>query len=231
MRLVMVFLLLVLYHVLIRLLGKLITRKTRLQDFQKLLFLTPFSIAITSLFIYITGLSLKEAGLTLGDPEKGFLMVLVLGLPIAVISAISIFFIPESEIRKLRYGRPRTMVSQLLYVWIFVGIVEELLYRGFLQVNLQNVISGDFLTISYATIISSVIFVAIHIGNIFLGGETLRQFIAMLPGRLVVALVLGYTFQISESLLYPIIIHNLIDGLNMSFLIYRKKKIFTNDLT
>lgn len=230
MKLITVFLLLVLYHVSMRLLGKLVTRKTRLQDFQKLLFLTPFSIAITYLFIHITDLSFEKAGLTFGDPEKGFLIVFILGLPIAVISAISIFFIPESEIRKLRYGRSQTMVSQLLYVWIFVGIVEELLYRGFLQGNLQKVISGEFLTVGYATIVSSIIFVAVHLGNIFLGGETLRQFVAMLPGRLIVALVLGYTFQISGSLLYPIIIHNLIDGLNMSLLIYRKKKIFDKNL-
>jgi len=43
-------------------------------------------------------------------------------------------------------------------------------------------------------------------------GETVAEALIQLPGRMVITLILGITFQLTGSLLFPIIIHNVFDG-------------------
>ncbi len=213
-----------LYFMSMRLVNDFLDRFRRLYGFKKLVASAPFSIMAGILIITISPVSFVEAGFSLGNYSIGLKTVLLAGFPVAVFTAISIFFASEESIRKVRYGSTVGIRYQLLYSWLIVGIVEELLFRGFLQSSLDVFLTGSFLMINYSVILSSVVFVFMHIGNMFMGLESRGQFIGQIPMRFLVSLILGFSFQLSGSLLYSIIIHNLIDGLNMSVLIYRKKR-------
>jgi len=126
------------------------------------------------------------------------------------------------ELHKVRYGEKGSNWG-FAYVWVFVGPVEELFYRGFVRGTISGLLDGKILFLSYATLISSFIFVIVHAFNVFRGDETWEAFLSTLPTRTLAALVLGYSFQVSDSIIYPILIHNVIDGLNFSVLLYRKR--------
>lgn len=229
MRLIVTITILLLNIVIVRSMGSFFEKKVHLRGFKNMVVMSPFSIGLAVIYIYITGLNPDEAGLSFGEALPGLLSIVLLGIPAVVLSAIALFHTDESEIRKIRFGISLKSKYQFIYAWFLVGPVEELMYRGFLQGNLQNLFEGEIFTIGYATIISSLVFTLIHAFNVLTRQETWIQYLQQIPGRLLISLILGYSFQISRSLIYPIIIHNLIDGINMTIIVYRKKKAFEKD--
>ncbi len=220
--------LLLTYRFIIKKVGLIIDKKMNVKRFKKLVFLVPVSILISIILIKLIGLSFENAGFILGNVNAGTKSIFYIGLPLAIISAGLVFTIPNDKLETVKYGE-RKNKWQFIYVWIFVGFVEEILYRGFIQGTLNTIFDGDVFFFTYATILSSVIFVIIHIDNVLNGDETWEIYISMIPTRLIAALVLGYSFQVSKSLIFPIIIHNLIDGLNLSIIYYRKKLLISNN--
>jgi len=220
----LLFLFLISHILIIRFLGKALERKMRLRGFALLLFISPFSISLSFLFAKFSGLDFQELGISFGDFIPGLLLI-ALSIPLALVSFFSILRAPAVWIMRIRYGSVNKATPQLLYSWLVVGIVEELLYRGFFQGGLSKYIKMSFLTVELATVIASLVFVLVHIGNVLVKAESLRNFQRDFVPRLLASFILGYSFQISHSLLYPIIIHNLLDGLTMTGLIYRKRKI------
>ncbi len=204
--------------------GKILERKTTFRGFTLLLVLSPLNISLTLFFAAVIGLSPQELGMTIGNFAWGISFV-GLSIPLALISFYSILRAPAVWIMRIRYGNVSRPVPQLVYSWLVVGIVEELLYRGFFQGSLSKHLELSFLTVEVSTVIASFVFVFVHLGNVLMKAETFRNFRRDFLPRLLASFILGYTFQISHSLLYPIIIHNLIDGLTLTGLIYRKKQI------
>lgn len=191
--------------------------------------MAPLSVVLSLLLIKVIELPLTEAGLTLGRTGAGLKSVLYIGLPLALISSALVFTTPKEELDQVKYGNQKDIWT-FIYVWILVGPVEELLYRGFVQGTLSTLIKGKLFYFSYATIIASVIFVLAHVTNVYTKNESWRSFFSMVPTRFIAAMVLGFSFQVSDSLLYPIIIHNLIDGFNLSVLTYRKQELKNENL-
>lgn len=215
---------LILHVLIIRLFGKALERKTHLRGFTLLLVLSPFSISLSLLFARFSGLSFQELGVTFGNYIPG-IFIIALSIPMALFSFFSILRAPAVWIMRIRYGNVDKSRPQLVYSWLVVGIVEELLYRGFFQGGLSKYIKTSFFTVELATVIASLVFVFIHIGNVLVKAESFRNFRKDFIPRLIASFILGYSFQISHSLLYSVLIHNLLDGLTMTGLIYRKKKI------
>ncbi|MGC9383463.1 MAG: CPBP family intramembrane glutamic endopeptidase [Kosmotogaceae bacterium] len=199
-------------------------RKKKLNPYKIVVIISPLNILLILFFAYLTDLNLKQMGFALGNPYLGILMILIV-LVYVFISVRSILKAPSKEIRKIRYGITSNRIYQYLYGWVIVGIVEEFLFRGYLQGNLDSFFNESFLTVRISTLLASGIFVLIHTGNVISRFETRKQFFKQLPLRLFGALLLGYTFQITDSLIYPVIMHNLIDGSSMTAIIYRKQKI------
>ncbi|MFO7881237.1 MAG: CPBP family intramembrane glutamic endopeptidase [Kosmotogaceae bacterium] len=199
-------------------------RKRRLNPYKIVVFISPLNIFLILFFAYLTGLEAEKMGFTQGKPLTGLLMILIV-LVYVFVSVRSILKAPSREIRKIRYGITSNKIYQYIYSWIIVGIVEEFLFRGFLQGNLDRYFNGSFLTIRFSTLLASGLFILVHAGNVFSRFETWKQFLKQLPLRLFGTLLLGYTFQITESLIYPIIMHNLIDGSTMTAVIYRKEQM------
>jgi len=222
---IIILILLLLTHIfIIQKSGNILSKKYGIKGFKKSVFLFPLSIILTVIIVKLSGLAFFEAGMILGNIDKGLESIYLIGLPVAIFSASLVFAVPQKKLKEIKYGDKKNYY-QIIYVWVIVGFVEEILYRGFVQGYLNKIVDGKLLFLSYATIISSLIFVLVHIINVYKKEETLNAFLNMIPTRLVVALVLGYSFQISNSIIYPIIIHNLIDGMNFTVLTYRKKKL------
>ncbi len=223
------FIALLLSHIIIiKTLKNKILNKKFSQVFKMKVIMAPISILLSLLIIKVIELPLDEAGLTLGNISAGFKSIMYIGLPLAIISSSLIFLAPKKELDELKYGN-QSDIWTFIYVWVLVGPVEEILYRGFVQGTLSNLVEGKIFYISYATIIASLIFVLAHITNVYSNNESWESFLGMIPTRFIAALVLGFSFQISKSLIYPIIIHNLIDGFNLSVLTYRKQKLKNED--
>lgn len=227
MKFIFMIILLIVQWVLVKKVGLILLNKLNIKGFKKKVFLAPLNIILSIIIIKAIGLSFEEAGFILGDIKEGLKSIYLIGLPLAIISAGLIFTIPKENLKEVTYGQKQSK-WQFLYVWIIVGFVEEILFRGFVQGTLNTILNGHIFFFSYATILSSVIFVFIHITNVIYKNETWKAFLSMIPTRFIAALVLGYSFQVSESLIYPIVIHNLIDGLNLSILYYRKKMLINN---
>ncbi|WP_113075221.1 CPBP family intramembrane glutamic endopeptidase [Petrotoga sp. 9PW.55.5.1] len=217
--------LILLYYLIIYLFGKKIFRKVGF-------YLTNFSLAIVGvilsiILIYFSDITFHQAGFQIGHIKKGTTMVII-SLIILLSSLISMRKMKYSDLLKVPYGSYKNNKILLVYVWTLVGPSEEFFYRGFIQGNLRMLINGSILTIEYATLIATLIFVIAHVNNFLVGKENKEQFLSLLPGRIIMGLILGYTFQVSESLLYPVLIHSLSDGITISYLIFLKKR-YLND--
>ena len=103
----------------------------------------------------------------------------------------------------------------LIYLYFLAGTFEELIFRGFLQNKLNLYMHGNIYIFSYSNIIVSTIFVLIHSINIFSGFENFKKFIKFLPGRIIFSLILGLSFQYTESVIFGIIIHNFTNAVNI----------------
>lgn len=160
----------------------------------------------------------KQFGLTLQNIHEGLWLILLLGLPFAALYSCGAFFF----IRKSQNGKITTLdalknrsdrIGAIVYTFTMPGIGEEMLYRGLIQGYLSVSMTGFILLGSFpllhSTIIASVIFILVHLYTM---GETMMEAIIQLPGRTIITLILAITFQLTGSLLAPIIIHNIFDG-------------------
>jgi len=213
--------LMVLYYLLIYSIGRVLLK--RRGTLSGNLILGIFSIAISIFLIYLSAIDFQQAGFQVGNLNKGLVMIaissaLILG------SILGMRKMSLSDLMNIPYGNFRNNKIILLHVWLVVGPSEELFYRGFVQGNLRMMLDGTIFSFEFATIVATIVFVLAHLNNFFYGRENFKQFISLLPGRIIMGLILGYTFQISNSLIYPIIIHTISDGLTISCLIFLKRK-------
>ncbi|RMA71502.1 hypothetical protein C8D75_1388 [Petrotoga olearia] len=186
-----------------------------------------FSIAISIFLIYLSTINFQQAGFQVGHLKKGFFMVLI-SFILILGSIVSMRKMSYSDLMNIPYGNFKNNKIILLHVWLVVGPAEELFFRGFIQGNLRMILQGSIFSIEFATIIATIFFVLAHFNNLFFGRENIKQFISLLPGRIIMGLILGYTFQITNSLIYPIIIHTLSDGLTITYLIILKRRFINN---
>ncbi|APT72000.1 CAAX protease [Thermosipho sp. 1063] len=182
--------------------------------------LSPITILYSITFAYILKINIKEMGFQIGDLKTGLTFIAIFGIPIFILSYIFAKKAKKEEIENFSYLKIRSK-WQIIYVFFFVGLTEETFFRGLIQTYLNKSINL-FISIT----LTSVIFSLFHILNVKTKNETFRVFLQLFPIRFVISLILGYTFQLSKSLIYPAIIHNLMDGitlLTIQKIIYNKR--------
>lgn len=178
-----------------------------------------FSLAVMSL------LDFKEQfGLTLQNVNESFWLILSVGLPFAVLFSGGAFIfmrkgqtgktpMPSQEWMK----NPSDRVGHIVYCFTMNGLGEEMFYRGLIQGYLSMHILGFIIVGSFplmhSTLLVSILFILVHLENVKNKDETMAEYMLMLPYRTVFALIFGITFQLTGSLLAPIIIHNVSNGL------------------
>jgi membrane protease YdiL (CAAX protease family) len=181
-----------------------------------------FPTQIMTFFLTLVAMGLlgfkKEFGLTLQNTNEGLWLFVSLGLPFAILYSVGAFFF----LKKSQNGNmlsldflknPTDRIGTVIYTFTMPGVGEEILYRGIIQGYFSANITGSILLgsfpLMYSTIIASTIFILVHLYTM---GETVAEALIQLPGRIVITLILGITFQLTGSLLFPIITHNVFDG-------------------
>jgi len=113
------------------------------------------------------------------------------------------------------------ILGMMSFQWIFVGFFEEPITRGLVQVPLMNELRGSVRILRWnfhaGSLITAIIFGLGHLGpHMFFGGS----WFTLLP-HLVFATLYGlgssYVYQQTRSLVGPILMHNLTDGLIYTF--------------
>jgi hypothetical protein len=108
---------------------------------------------------------------------------------------------------------PRSVAGWSFFQGVYVGPTEEILFRslliGYLASELPGAVSLGRLTISWATVVATILFGLAHLpGNL---GNPWRQDLFSVAYASTLGLVYGYWFERSRSLLVPAIAHNVTD--------------------
>ena len=156
--------------------------------------------------IYQKDLSIiKLFGITRAKLLKYTLMGLVIGLPLGMGEYAILRPEPAFPTFEIRY-----LLRDMLYMFLFVGIAEELLFRGLIQLDLTEVFGWK-----WALFAASALFAIMHLtwrsmpelGFVFIAG-----------------VVLGVVYWKTKSLVAPIVLH----GANNVMLVAIAPYIFAN---
>ena len=115
----------------------------------------------------------------------------------------------------LEMNGPWDLTLNLLIVAVIPAICEELFFRGVMQEELNRHLSNPYVGI----ILTSIVFSAIHM--------SVEGFTA----RILLGLVLGYTYHYTKSLWYPILLHLFNNGLQVLALYFSGENIKEMDPT
>jgi len=162
-----------------------------------------------------------EFGLTLRNVNESLWLLLLLA-PFAIFYSLGAYlFIKKNKgaISMEWMKNPLDRKGTIIYCFTMNGIGEELFYRGLLQGSLSTGLTTFIPFVSfnlmYSTIVVSILFILVHFENVINKDETKWEFFLNLPYRVIIAFILGVTFQITGSLLAPIIIHNISNGFSI----------------
>ena len=103
---------------------------------------------------------------------------------------------------------PAEALVVLLIMFVLAGLLEELLFRGYLQTKLAAVIGGGVRGISVSIVLASLIFAAYHIPRIIVEGTPDETTAVMyLAGLTVSGLVYGLLYEWTQNLWIPVFVH------------------------
>ncbi len=141
--------------------------------------------------IYQKDLSLKEIfGFHRGKLLKWALIGLVIGIPTGIVEYLVLRPAPVAPTFELKY-----MLRDMVYMFLFVGVGEELLFRGFIQVDLEKVFGWR-----WALFGASLMFAVMHL--------TWRS-VPELVFVFFAGVILGALYLKSKSLLPSILMHGM----------------------
>jgi membrane protease YdiL (CAAX protease family) len=174
---------------------------------------------------------LKNYGFSLASKNLKIKLSLILGIFLGLIGII-LDHLPEliSGVQfKPSHPYPLTAVNilgMMTFQWIFVGIFEETITRGLMQTYLMEKLNGVVTLYKWdfhiGSIITAVLFGVGHFGpHLFFGGSWLTL-IPHLLFATAFGLCSSYIYQETKSLVGPILMHNIIDGLlySVDYLFY-----------
>jgi membrane protease YdiL (CAAX protease family) len=180
-------------------------------------FLIPFV-----LICYITKGRLGEYGFNLKQKPPVFTHRRMLGLGALFGLLISLKYVPQvAENTPVDVPQPITLVSVLgnmSFQWIVVGLSEETMFRGLIQTYLMNSLRGYVRVFGHdlhiGTVIGAILWGAFHFVNIIV--MPLRPVVFTVILTTVAGLCMGYAYQETHSLLTTIIVHNTIFGVPLT---------------
>lgn len=140
------------------------------------------------------------------------LIFLGIGIGIAVLVSLASYMAVKagfgegynSLVAKKRSDKVLTLLTFLF----LVGPAEDIFFIGFILNILLEKLGW------IAILVYVLIFILYHYANVLSGVEKLKEFLATMPLRLLVAIILGLSFYFTKSLIYGFIIHNAVDTLS-----------------
>ncbi len=176
---------------------------TSIQIFAKSIVMVVFNIVV----LFLLGLLTVEL-FTFLNVTKGLIFVVV-GLVGAFLVALLSYFAIKAGYGE-GYGvvlakSPIEQVLTWLTFLVLVSLAEDLFFLGFVQNLLQERMGWG------AIVVYVGLFTLYHYANVLSGVEKKEEFLGTLPVRLLAATLLGVSFYSTGSLIYGIIIHNMVD--------------------
>jgi len=151
------------------------------------------------------------------------LKIAVIGVPVLCVLAMTVAMttnligkLLDHDVPTLGHDMLRIMVESqnpfalivlVLSAVVIAPLVEEFIYRGFLQTSLMNMMGRGTGARWLAIIVVSLLFMAAHYGIVDWQG---------LPGLFVVGLVVGWLYERTGSLLAPILVHAGFNAVNVA---------------
>jgi len=180
-------------------------------------FLIPFLI-----IYHITKGKLGDYGFNLKGRSASLTHRRMLGLGVVFGLLMSLRYIPQIiGDTPLDIPRPVTLesvVGNMAFQWIVVGLSEETLFRGFIQTYLMKNLEGYVKVLGHdlhiGTVIGAIIWGAFHFINILVMPWDTVIFYVMLTTA--IGLPMGYAYQETGSLLTTMIVHNMIFGVPLT---------------
>jgi membrane protease YdiL (CAAX protease family) len=190
---------------------------TSIQIFAKSIVMVVFNIVV----LFLLGLLTVEL-FAFTNVAKGLIFVAV-GLVGAFLVALLSYFAIKAGYGE-GYGAllaksPIERVLTWATVLVLVGFAEDLFFIGLVQNVLQERIGWG------AIVVYVVVFSLYHYANVLSGVEKKEEFLGTLPVRLLVATLLGVSFYSTGSLIYGIIIHNMVDTFSYVALILGARQV------
>ncbi len=178
-------------------------------------------LLLTALFIgaisFLPG-GLRGWGVNLKNWRKSLVLGIVLGIGFGILFSVFSFgpkIIAWKFSRMLEQFHVPENLIQMVSQLFFVGLSEELYFRGILLTSLKTFLPKKILGIHSANIIISLGFAAVQFYKLIFGAS-LGSISPLFVGALLYGLVLGEVYLRTMSLLGPILIHSL--GNSLMFL-------------
>jgi membrane protease YdiL (CAAX protease family) len=189
--------------------------RTSIQIFIRAILLVLFNLVILKLF----GL-LGSNLLSFSEPRTGFI-ILAIGFGIALLlSLLSYMAIKAGHAGGYGILVTESWLDRALNLVTFaflVGPSEDLFFIGFIQNMFSHALGG------WAILIYLLFFQAYHLANVLSGVENKKEFLAILPVRLIVSSLLGVSFYLTGSLMWGMVVHNLVDTFSyVTLLVFNK---------
>jgi membrane protease YdiL (CAAX protease family) len=186
-------------------------------------FAIPFALIWT-----ITRGRLGEYGFNLNQRPPVFTHRRMLGLGALSGLLMSVRYLPQ-VIQGTPVGVPRpvtaaSVVGNMAFQWVVVGLSEETMFRGLIQTTLMNHLSGRATLLGHdlhiGTILGALLWGAFHLINILVMPLGSVLFVVLLTT--VAGLLMGYAYQETRSLLTTIIVHSTMFGvpLTVGYILY-----------
>lgn len=170
---------------------------------QQLLLPAVYSTILALCFwhVYYKGISLTEIGFRKENMLRYLLLGLCLGIPLGSMEYFIIMPAPAFPTFEFKY-----MLRDLFYMVFFVGLAEELLFRGLVQRDLTNMFSAR-----WGLLGASFLFMVMHL--------TWRS-VPELGFTFLAGMILGYIYQKTNSLVAPIFLHGVANTMLVAVLPY-----------
>lgn len=112
---------------------------------------------------------------------------------------------------------PGNVLGMMSFQWIFVGVLEGPLARGLVQTHLMSELKGVVRIFRWGfhvgTVIAAILFGVGHAVPHFFLGRPWHSLGSELAFATLFGLLAGYVYQETRSLVGPILMHNVVDGL------------------
>ena len=145
-------------------------------------------LALCLWHIYQKKLNFSELGFKKNKWLKYILLGIIIGIPVGIAEYFILYPAPVFPTFEVKY-----LLRDMVYMFVFVGIGEELLFRGLIQKDLTNALGWK-----WGVFLASLMFAVMH-----LTWRSIPElFLVFFAG-----LILGYIYHKTKSLVGPIIMH------------------------
>jgi membrane protease YdiL (CAAX protease family) len=171
---------------------------------------------------YITKGRLGEYGFNLRQKPPTFTHVrmVALGALVGLLMSVKHFsaLISNAPVDVPQPVTVASVLGNLTFQWIVVGLSEETMFRGLIQTYLMSHLSGYVNVLGHSlhagTVIAALLWGAFHFVNILV--MPLQSVVSYVMLTTVAGLAMGYAYQETRSLLTTTIVHNTIFGLPLT---------------